>query len=328
MTRNPNCWYELHHIAGRLKSYDQAVRVFFRTRGDLPELFESFDVDFVPSSERMSSPLQAEPKEVKAIVKAMSSDPHLLSIYDQQADRLRHLGLDPMIKSVWNGEPIIRPGSRHRTPRDQPPKRFEPVVHAEILLHDWLENTEGGTDRTRFFLQHKYIGTSKPTCRLCSYFFEIHETDVQVRPSHRTVYLPWRMPNIYGHQGEGAVLLRRRVMSAIKQRICSDIAIAMRERVGAARPHDSDTYSMITRASSLAPLRSGLGMAMAQMAGGLQSLSITDAEPEPSTRSLRECHEVGNSGVPERDIIEHEADEDDENDDDSGTIVFQGRRGR
>ena len=260
--------------------------VLYKARGNWPELFHKFEVDFIPSSTKISTPWPTNPWTVSKILGRSTSEANLLATYKNQAEILQsRFDLDEIIAKLWRGESVdealgsesdseTTDESREQS-KGSPPKL---IVHAEILIHNWLENTTGGTRPERFFQGYKFIGSSKPTCKLCSYFFQEYPTDVQVRESHRNIYEKWRMPDIFVHQGNEAEKLRQRTMLKIKARMVQDIARAMRERLADGTPHDSDTYSMLGQQRNPQSLAIGSTTSLNDITERLDTLRLVSAQ--------------------------------------------------
>lgn len=203
-------------------------------------MFDKFDVRFIPSSPSKTGLLSATRAQAsQTIVGKLSSNPKdLARLHNQVAEmRLKH-DVDKQISEEW------------------PSKDSKFAVHAEIRLHRWLETSEDGTRPEHFFNGYKYIGSSKPTCRLCAYYFEEHMTDVQVRPSHRNLYIRWRMHDVFlgeiptlqrgGNmercfpgQDENAARERMLLLRQIKARVISDIKQILNDKLSDRRDHDS-----------------------------------------------------------------------------------------
>lgn len=159
-------------------------------------------------------------KTAQQFIRVLTSDEAALARSRDEVDRLNTVGdFDGQLEEKWNSN-------------------IKPIVHAEIQLHHWLENN-GGTAPHRFFNMYTYIGSSKPTCKLCAYYFDEHPTDVKVRTSHGNVYSAWAYPPVYMDQGERGQKTRLRVMHSMKKRIVADIFRLLTERVGHRRAHDS-----------------------------------------------------------------------------------------
>jgi hypothetical protein len=220
------CWSELRHMGGRLLSYEQAVKTLVSTRKLWPELFEDYQVCSIASSipGRYIFLGKNSPEKMSAdhIIRHMTSDEGKLAEYRAHAQELQNCGLDKSIRNKISRE------------------KFLPIVHAEVLLLDWLES-DGGTHPSRFFNGYKYIGCSKPTCRLCEQFFTVHASGVKVRSSHRNLYQNWRMPDVYEDQGPEAVKDRKELIDKILQLVRKDAFRVLVERVPEGKRHDSNT---------------------------------------------------------------------------------------
>jgi hypothetical protein len=219
-------WCDLRHATGRLLSYLQAVKALVSARTRWPELFENFEVCYVASSRPSSCPFRgrSSPERLSAqdMIGRMTSNQREMAKYRSHAQELQKHGLDT----------IMREKADWRT--------FRPLVHAEVLLLDSLEK-DGGTHPSRFYSEYKYIGCSKPTCLLCAYYFSIHESGVEVRPTHRNLYPYWRMPDVCEHDGLQAGKDREDLMNKIVERVRKDAFRVLQEKLPDGKRHDSNT---------------------------------------------------------------------------------------
>lgn len=219
-------WCELHHGAARLLSYLRASKRLVATRKSLPELFENFEVCFVKSSSPARCPLKTRPVgdglSMREIIGRMTSDPAESERYQSCAQQLEKLELDKDIQEkAWE-------------------KTLRPIVHAEILVLDSLVK-DGGTNFSRFFKGYKYIGCSKPTCRLCDYYFSFHPSGFQVRQSHRNIYHNWRAPDVYGMLGSAVMKETEALLMKILGRVREDAFRTLLEKLPDSKQHDSNT---------------------------------------------------------------------------------------
>ncbi|RKU42605.1 hypothetical protein DL546_004854 [Coniochaeta pulveracea] len=216
-------WAELVHVSGRLISYKRAVEVCQMAFTRWPSLLEAYEVVIVPSSTPTDKVLNVQALSAEGCMgKTTSPDTPLRQVFDAQYDWLRlHFRLDDKVAEIWKSKP-------------------KPFVHSEMQLLHMLEHTEGGTNNRRFFEGDMFIGTSKPPCRLCSYYFHECGTEVEIRPSHRNVYLPWRTPDVYDQQG---VQSRDETYRKIKRRLEKDLHEILKTSTGDGRLHDSTNYS-------------------------------------------------------------------------------------
>ncbi len=123
-------------------------------------------------------------------MKRMTTDDAIINVYRQNAAQLQEWGLDKSIQEVTHQE------------------NFKPIVHAEVLVDDAIRRDRrdaGPAEPLRFFRQAefgRYIGASKPTCRLCALYFNCQSDGVTVRPSHGNMYYKWRTPDVLVSDGE------------------------------------------------------------------------------------------------------------------------------
>lgn len=212
-------WTEMCHTSDRLKAYKSTIDTVFIARDNWPELFDDFEVRFVPSPTRIPNPLTAEPKTSAQLIQVTIADKSLLPRLKADLAGLQQKhNINQIIADEW---------------RDG----LKPTVHCEVQIYSWLESS-GGTRPGRFFGRYKFIGSSKPTCKLCSYYFDECGTDVQVRPSHRNLYPSWRMPDVYEYDEEGKKR-RNDIMHKIKKRVVADIERTIKEKLADYRVHDS-----------------------------------------------------------------------------------------
>jgi hypothetical protein len=251
-------WGELRHALGRLLSYFIAIKVLISARKFWPRLFVDFTVTTIPSTPPLSSPPVIR-RNARGIIQRMSRSKSTLDAYQRHQDHLQtHGGLDERI--------------RHRVS----PARFRPIVHAEVnllasVLRDQALAEADGEDPVRFFNQAEfgaYIGSSKPTCRLCSLYFAAHPSGVKCRESHGNLYPNWRVPDVppsglgLGEDGGGEEAERRlqtEILEAMVREVRKDADRAIREKSYSRRKHDSwDTPSNPLRSTTVGGSR-GVG---------------------------------------------------------------------
>lgn len=171
------CWSKLLHIIRRILAYPQSVQFFLLAKKYWPELFASPDVSFVPSSGPIPKPTRNKSLTADGIVGRMTRKEKQIKIFRDFVRTLQTFDLDERIRIEYGKD------------------SFDPIVHCEVLLLNWLE-THGGITRSRFFNDWMYIGGSKPMCKLCSYYFEEHRSGVEHRPCHGNLYPSWRVPDV------------------------------------------------------------------------------------------------------------------------------------
>jgi hypothetical protein len=263
-------WSDFVHVAGRLLTYKRAVGLMDLVATIWPQLFSDIQICMIPSSSTVSDDsfksqsgvLPMKPWTATQIMSKMSSDESLLGRFAAQLGSLSVYDIDAKVSELWRSA-------------------SKPTVHAEVLVHDWLENTEGGIRPERFFNRWKFIGSSKPPCKLCSYFFDEYPTDVQVRPSHQNAYFAWRMPDVYEHQGEESSRKRMLVMDSIKTRIRADVVRMLSEKLADGRPHDSSAYISLWRGIASGPPNNPISLeATAQL---LESCTLSTTQEQGAT---------------------------------------------
>jgi hypothetical protein len=227
---NTEPWRNLQHRSSRLLAYRRAVEALWDSSCMWPSLFDTFEVTFIPSSIRESNPLTASPQTASEILNRMiPSSVETKNKYLNLAETLQqNFDLDKMIEDKWTGS------------------SFRPIVHAEILVHSWLEKT-GGTRPERFFQNWQYIGCSKPTCKLCHYYFSSHPSGVQIRGTHGNLYRNWRMPDYADVHGlrtkDEALAKRREILQGIMSNLRQCVLRTLSEKTTDSRPCDSNTIS-------------------------------------------------------------------------------------
>jgi hypothetical protein len=195
-----------------------------------PSLFDTFEVTCISSSTKAPNPLNAGPQTASEIlVRMIPSSVEAKGKFLELAETMRqNFDLDKVIEDEWTSN------------------SFRPIVHAEILVHSWLEKT-GGTRPERFFHSWQYIGCSKPVCKLCHYYFSSHPSGVQVRGTHGNLYRNWRMPestDVYGlRTKEEALTKRHQILQGIMACLRQCVLRTLSEKVTDSRPCDSNTIS-------------------------------------------------------------------------------------
>ncbi|KAK8029216.1 hypothetical protein PG991_006272 [Apiospora marii] len=219
-------WQELRHYLGRLHSYRQAAEVILAANDRWPKLFQDFQVLAIPCDRKASNPFLNRQLTAETVVRNMLWDDENPRPYLRQVRVLNAIGLSAEMKDIVN-----------RT-------TFRPFVHAEVQIHAALIRQDIFRS-SNFWNGYKYIGCSKPTCRLCSYYFFERGDGIQVRPSHHNIYLHWRLPDVYSSQGQVALRTHRQLLEQITQRVRKDAKLILDERLPSRRKHDSSDRSSI-----------------------------------------------------------------------------------
>lgn len=223
-------WTNIHHGFQRLLSYYFAVKIFLTTRMSWPELFVDFEIVAIPSSRPDRDP-PAIRKTANKIIPRMTRDHSVLNAYRNNAEDLKEWGLDKKIAEYSH------------------PSRFKPIVHSEILVDDAIRRekrkteSEGGEDPVRFFREAKFgrfIGASKPTCRLCAWYFDAQRDGVDVRPSHHSVYTAWKPADVFISDGVKVEEERNEVLEQLVKKVRNDVFKAIEERSAVKNRFDSN----------------------------------------------------------------------------------------
>ncbi|KAJ3540883.1 hypothetical protein NM208_g4859 [Fusarium decemcellulare] len=217
-------WFQLRHYLGRLHSFRQASEIIVNASKEGSSLFRNFSVDYVPSSrlQKFSRP-QERYSSTDEIIEAAFPE-YDLSHYESDIAELRDHGLDKQIQ---------------KQEQEMPSKT---QVHCEINLHDHLTKN----DKTRpcdFWNDVMFIATSKPTCRLCYYYFRDDDNDFEVQPPHMNLYPKWRLPNVEDPNDEASIERREELMDDILGHMQEDTLKILQRKFPQWKRNDSRTDS-------------------------------------------------------------------------------------
>ncbi|VUC20850.1 unnamed protein product [Clonostachys rosea] len=239
-----DCWPEMLHAVNRILAYQSSIKFFKETRAAFPELFEVFQISFLPSSTPLDNDQVRRNKSFRAegIVHRMTRKAEDFEKFQKLVKDLQVFDLDERIKTEYEKD------------------SFRPIVHSEAHLHGWLGNTPGGFSESRFFRGWRYIGSSKPTCKLCHYYFQEHGSGVGHRKCHSNLYPCWRLPDVPVSAGTEGEQNRQVIYDRIIQRIRKEaFDIIWKKAVPKYRAHDSNTFSArMTFADDFSTTVSGL----------------------------------------------------------------------
>lgn len=254
MNESSSCWSELRHYAGRLVSYTHGVRTLLEAAAAFPRLLETFEVVSVRSSDPDDNPLQDFEVTADNILSRMVTATQTAAHYHALAQETRSLDLDATIQSIVssgsaggddNHNHNHNSSSSSTTTTTKNKKNnsggaFQPIVHAELLVLQSLER-EGLVRPPSFFGAWRYIGSSKPTCRLCSEYFRAHEGGFSVRPTHGNLYVSWKSPDVLRRDGDAALRARVDVLTRMLGPLRAEALRTLEEKAPLGRPHDSST---------------------------------------------------------------------------------------
>ncbi|KAL7783624.1 hypothetical protein V8C37DRAFT_396943 [Trichoderma ceciliae] len=275
-------WLELRHFVGRLHSYHLAVETVIRASRLCDRLCHDIKVTVIPSARIIPHPLSKKRPNAYEILGRITSSDRLIAIYRSRADELQQFGLDEKILKECNDS-----SQTH-------------IVHAEVLVLDYVLNYLYGSSDTGFWNNWRYIGSSKPTCRLCNYYFAAHPSGVQARESHNNLYPHWRAPDVFDIN---AMNTTEGLLNAVIKRTREDAIRSLESQISQGRAHDSNSFSDLP--SHLGSLKTEATSIISELVSGMAALGI------PPT--IRE--EEGRNTVGEGEDQEEE-----------GIIVFRGRR--
>ncbi|RFU73328.1 hypothetical protein TARUN_8920 [Trichoderma arundinaceum] len=226
-------WYELRHYLGRLHSYRQASEVLVAASIKWPELFKNARISYISS---------ARPKHIP--VPKSSSINDIVSVALPEYD-VPNLDADIAELEAFNLGEEIRQQLQKR--------RMTTLIHGEVQLHNYLVQRRK-INSSDFWSGSMFIATSKPSCRLCHYYFDSPTNDFKIQASHMNIYPKWRLPDIYENQNEEAKERFEKVVEHIIEKMQHDLLQAFQNKVWDGKRHDSRTDShrrMWTRATNL-----------------------------------------------------------------------------
>ncbi|KAM0264952.1 hypothetical protein ACHAQJ_000468 [Trichoderma viride] len=223
--RSMECWSELFHTMRRILAYPQSIQFFLRAKRVWPSLFGDVMVHYLSSSRPIIKPGRKKSYTADGIVGRMTRKDKEILIFRNFVKTLQAFDLDARIEGEFKKD------------------SFRPIVHSEVLLLNWVSN-QGEVVPTRFFNDWMYIGSSKPTCKLCDYYFNEHRTNVEHRPSHGNLYPSWRVPDVFRYQGEEAIKAKQIMVDRILQRVRKDaFAIVRKKAQPSSKGNDSNTFT-------------------------------------------------------------------------------------
>lgn len=257
-------WCELRHCIQRWRSYGDAAKTIHHASKRWPSLFKDFKILTLPSSNRMFKPILKFNITADTIVQGIAAAdsierevPSAASKLLQQAEPLKLMDIDQAIQDIVGKS------------------TFRPIVHAEILIYDYLLKKGIIDHPANFWNQWQYIASSKPTCRLCHYFFQSQEYhQIQVRRSHFNLYINWRLPTT-GDDNPGLQEAYSKLLSKIAGQIRLDARKTLELKTAKQKKHDSNTYSTPYGARQRA--RSASNSAMAQSSTDSLSEAMSEA---------------------------------------------------
>ena len=174
-------------------------------------------------------------------------------------------------------------------------------MHAELLVDAFVRREERRSDADAdgeplpFFGEDefgRYIGSSKPTCRLCALWFGDSNPDgTQVRPSHGNLYHNWRPADVLESDGLEVDGHRRAMMETMVKVLREETFRCIKSQSAIRNPFDSnntptDPLWNAGPTSSVAAMLGDLSIAE-----GSSAASSRESTPEDERReeAVRQC---------------------------------------
>ncbi|KXJ87928.1 hypothetical protein Micbo1qcDRAFT_236116 [Microdochium bolleyi] len=189
-----------HGERSRLRAYHVSTQSIISAHNCWPHLFEDVRIVTVPSSTPYLNPLIKGKTVTASQMLGRMVAPTEIELRRAEAKQLERFGLDNIFHTACNAE------------------SFTPLVHGEVLVHDFVSTYLLENPDTSYCHGLRYVGSSKPTCRLCSYYF-YEVGDVGVRESHGNLYSRWRAPDVFD---EEAAKRRDGILNAMVEMIRKD----------------------------------------------------------------------------------------------------------
>lgn len=242
------------------------MNCFFDAWKEWPELFQKFQIIVLRSSKPKSRRFGDKSLTAKAIVGRMSGQEDKIDEFHGIAEQLQMFNIDDRIRETsWS---------------------FKLVVHSEITLYDWVTHSDEA-EGLRFFNGWRFIGASKPTCRLCKYYIDSANRaekehrglePIEVRPSHLNLYPNWSFPKAHGSSTSATARVWQATFDRMINLTRNDAFKILEERSCRGKRHDSNTYeAWSTRASQV----TGDEVSVARLSERFgQVLQLRTARPE------------------------------------------------
>ncbi|UKZ68446.1 uncharacterized protein TrAtP1_009482 [Trichoderma atroviride] len=219
------CWPKFFHTMSRILAYLQSVKFLLRAKREWPSLFQDPVVDFLSSSRPMVKPARQKSQRADEIIGRMTRKTKNIEIFKRFVEALQVFDLDARIQQGFK--------------RDS----FKPTAHAEVILLNWLLKP-GEVAPGKFFNDWAYIGSSKPTCKLCVHYFREHRSNVEHRPCHGNFYPSWRIPDVFPYQGEAAKEQKQLMVDRVLEQVRKDTFDIVRKKASPSmKGDDSNTLT-------------------------------------------------------------------------------------
>lgn len=222
---NPeSVWLKLRHLIARLRAYHVSAQTIVGCRSRWPELFEEFHITVVPSSKPDANPLMKKKLSLDDALGRLAKDKAKIEQLREDARWLERFDVGGIYKATCSKN------------------TFTPLVHAEVLVYDKIRSYLAENPGLEYWRSRRYIGTSKPTCRLCYYFFNTVDDNVSVRETHNNLYAKWRLPDCFDSV---AAKVREELMNEIVKYIRRDAIRTIRDKLPQGTRNDSSSYPTV-----------------------------------------------------------------------------------
>ncbi|KAF5551789.1 hypothetical protein FNAPI_7395 [Fusarium napiforme] len=230
------CWSELRHSISRLQSYKKTVRDLIAAEREWPDIFQEFEVVSVKSSQAEPNPLGKKSEKASNIIERMCSN---------EASRQRYRDLAENLQRMFDLDDRIQTQCTKST--------FRPIVHCEILVLEWImalnrELAQNHHPGVMFFHDWSYIGSSKPACQLCRYYFDTagQHNGIRTRAGHGNLYINWRFPDLHESDRTFGQTRRQSIFNSMIEKIRQDAFGILVMRNSEGKRHDSSTHPLMS----------------------------------------------------------------------------------
>lgn len=219
------CWPKLFHSMSRILAYLQSVKFLLRAKKEWPRLFQDPAVDFLSSSSSVAKPIRIKSQKANEIIGRMTRRASDIELYKTFVEALQTFDLDARIQQGFKKD------------------TFKPTAHSEVILLNWLLKP-GEVVPAKFFNDWAYIGSGKPTCKLCAHYFREHRSNVGHRPSHGNFYPSWRIPDVFPYQGQEAEKQKQLMVDRVLEKVRKDTFELVSEKASPSiKQADSNTHT-------------------------------------------------------------------------------------
>lgn len=197
-------------------------------------LFYDYRIVCLPSSSEVRNPISRKDVTPEQIIGRMTAEANKQATFKEIVQELKKFDVEGKVRSQIRN------------------KDYRLTVHAEILIEQSIVNDPDfqSLHPTKFFEGYKYIGSSKPTCRLCHYYFKASDS-IEVRLTHNNLYINWKAPDVYRDQGDVAVKRRDKIIDKMLEPIREVTFRTLKDKAADSKRFDTHTDPTYDRGTSL-----------------------------------------------------------------------------